>query len=166
MIQEALYATFQSRLKYCIFCSGDKHTELTKSSTTYKGLVDLPDEDSFADPGLFEVPSNLQNVSDVHSGRDASNPTSEENKRQKSIIKRNRKRVVGSFSHKSNRGYIVDSGTSFHLVTENSLSKKQRASIREIDVANPIITANGEVVITHQCQVFVQELGIFVWAYM
>ena len=37
---------------------------------------DMLDEDFFVDPGLFEVPSNLENVSDVNSGRDASHPTS------------------------------------------------------------------------------------------
>ena len=35
-----------------------------------------------------------------------------------------------------------------------------------MDGAIPITTANGEVVVTHQCQVCVQELGIFVWAYI
>ena len=70
------------------------------------------------------------------------------------------------FTHKSNRGYIVDSGASFHLLTESSLTKKERATIREIAVAIPITTANGEVIVTHQCPVFVQELGIFVWAYI
>ena len=44
---------------------------------------DLPDEDFFVDTGSFEVPSNLGNGSDVISGRDASNPTPEENKPKK-----------------------------------------------------------------------------------
>ena len=35
-----------------------------------------------------------------------------------------------------------------------------------MDGAIPITTANGEVVVTHQCQVFVQELAIFVWDYI
>ena len=36
----------------------------------------------------------------------------------------------------------------------------------KIDEAIPITTANRGFVVTHQFQVFVQELGVFLWAYV
>ena len=109
---------------------------------------DLLDEDFFVDTASFEL---LPNISDVAAGRAPKLPTSEKNQPKKSNFKKTLKRVLASFSLKSNRGYIVDSGVSFHLIAENSLTNKKRATIREIDVAIPITTANGEVKVTHQC---------------
>ena len=64
------------------------------------------------------------------------------------------------------RRYIVDSGASFHLVDPRTLTKKENASIEEIDEPIPIETANGEVVVRLRCRVFVIELNIEVWAYL
>ena len=90
-------------------------------------------------------------------------PTSSEQKTKpkKSHLNKTSQRVVASFRHRGHRRHIVDSSASFHLVAEGSLTKNERATDIEIDEAIPTITANGEVEVTHQCQVYVQELGQF-----
>ena len=75
-------------------------------------------------------------------------------------------RAIASFRHRGQRRCIVDSGASFHLVAENSLAAKERATIVDMDEAIPITTTNGEVEVTQQCQVYVQELGFFVRSYI
>jgi hypothetical protein len=62
------------------------------------------------------------------------------------------------------RRYIVDSGASFHLVDPRTLTKKERATIEELDAPIPIETANGEVTVTHRCRVRVVELKLDIWA--
>ena len=64
------------------------------------------------------------------------------------------------------RHYIVDSGASFHLVSEDTLSTKEIATKVELDAAIEVSTANGEVEITHKCRVYVIELDLWVWAHL
>ena len=64
------------------------------------------------------------------------------------------------------RRYIVDSGASFHLVDPRTLSQKEQATVEDIDEPIPIETANGEVILTQRCRVYVIELKIEVWAYL
>ena len=61
------------------------------------------------------------------------------------------------------RQYIVDSGASFHLVSEELLTPKEQAS--KVELAEPVEvqTANGDVVISHKCRVYVD---LWIWAYL
>jgi hypothetical protein len=62
------------------------------------------------------------------------------------------------------RRYIVDSGASFHLVSKDTLSSKEKLSISPLEEEIPIQTANGKVLFSETCQVFIHELGLKVKA--
>ena len=64
------------------------------------------------------------------------------------------------------REYIVDSGASFHLVSEDSLTPKELSSKVELEEPIEVQTANGDVVITHKCRIHVIELDLWVWAHL
>ena len=74
--------------------------------------------------------------------------------------------AASSVSHVRPRRYIVDSGASFHLVDPGTLSAKEAATIEDVPEPVPIETANGEVILTQRCRVYVVELKIEVWAYL
>jgi hypothetical protein len=63
------------------------------------------------------------------------------------------------------RKYILDSGASFHLVDDDTLTPKEKATI-ETCKSITLETANGEVVVNRRCQIYVKELDIEVWAFL
>ena len=63
------------------------------------------------------------------------------------------------------RKYILDSGASFHLVDDETLTKEEKATI-ETCKSITLETANGEVVVNRRCQIYVKELDINVWAFL
>jgi hypothetical protein len=66
----------------------------------------------------------------------------------------------------STREFIVDSGASFHLVSEDSLTPEEEATKVELDHPIEVQTANGDVNITHKCRVYVFELDLWIWAHL
>ena len=62
------------------------------------------------------------------------------------------------------RRYIVDSGASFHMVDSCSLTKKERATVKDLPSPMVIHTANGDIQVTKQAQVYIVELHMHVWA--
>ena len=62
------------------------------------------------------------------------------------------------------RQYIVDSGASFHLVDEGSLTKEERKTRRPMAVPIKLRTANGATTIAEEVAVHVHDLGIVVRA--
>ena len=62
------------------------------------------------------------------------------------------------------RKFLVDSGAGLHVVSLRSLSKREKASIQNLDVPYKVNTANGEIIIDKFATVRVRELGITVKA--
>jgi hypothetical protein len=58
------------------------------------------------------------------------------------------------------RRFLVDSGASFHLVSKESLSQKERKSVSKLPFPIEIQTANGTVFIKECCDIYVHDLGI------
>ena len=85
-------------------------------------------------------------------------------RKQGQILKGNQ--ASPSFSQPRARRYIVDSGASFHFVDPRTLTKKESATIEDIEEPIPIETANGEVIVRQRCRVLVVELDIEVWAFL
>ena len=49
------------------------------------------------------------------------------------------------FNSQKRRLYLVDTGASTHLVDENSLTEKEKATKRKMEYPVPMATANGDV---------------------
>ena len=63
------------------------------------------------------------------------------------------------------RKYILDSGASFHLVDDETLTKEEKATIENCKSIT-LETANGEVVVNRRCKIHVKELDIHVSAFL
>jgi len=63
------------------------------------------------------------------------------------------------------RKYILDSGASFHLVDDETLTKEEKDTI-ETCKSITSETANGEFVVSRRCKIYVKELDIYVWAFL
>ena len=75
------------------------------------------------------------------------------------------KKISQALNLKRQRTFIVDIGASFHMFSRRSLSAAEKNTLKDT-VPLPINTANDIIYVKKEVRVYVQELGIHVWAYI
>ena len=65
----------------------------------------------------------------------------------------------------SQRSFIIDSGATFQLVSEDELTAKEKSRVRESGVPMDMQTANRFVTAKSEVEVFSKDLGVTVTAY-
>ena len=65
----------------------------------------------------------------------------------------------------SQRSFIIDSGATFHLVSEDDLTSKEKSRVRKSGAPMDMQTANGSVTAKSEVEVFGKDLGVTVTAY-
>jgi hypothetical protein len=86
--------------------------------------------------------------------------------KRKSRNRSRNKKHIATLNNPGPRRYIVDSGASFHLVSKETLSEEEQGTISPLEDPIPIQTANGEVVVSETCRIYVHELGIYLRAHL
>ena len=66
--------------------------------------------------------------------------------------------------HLQQRDYLVDSGSSFHVVGDDDLTTDEIKTVKLLKKPMILDTANGETRATHEMKAYVKDLGIFVRA--
>ena len=74
--------------------------------------------------------------------------------------------ATGLATHSKERVYIVDSGSSLHMMGLSYLNHKEKKSIRQSSNILDIQTASGIVVSDTQPKVYIKELGSYLWIYL
>ena len=64
------------------------------------------------------------------------------------------------------REFILDSGSTFHLIQEQDISESERASIKDLDEPIPLQSANGFVVTHQAAKIFMKELSVYLDCYV
>ena len=60
------------------------------------------------------------------------------------------------------REFVVDSGTSMHMLSKSDLSPAELDTLRRYWNPTTVVTAHGEVQSNEEAQVYVHDLGVFV----
>ena len=58
----------------------------------------------------------------------------------------------------------MDSGAAFHIINKSLLTNEELRTVRKLDSAVKLQTANGIITATHQAKVKVMELDLTLWA--
>ena len=69
---------------------------------------------------------------------------------------------VTSIKEPEERGFVVDSGASVHMVSKRDLNSAELETMRTSRSPTTVMTANGEVQTRGEATVFVKELDLFV----
>ena len=76
------------------------------------------------------------------------------------------KRNLFCFDDTDARTYIVDSGSSFHVVSRSEMTERELQTITTLDQPIQIQTANGPLELTENCQIYVKDLKAQLCAYI
>ena len=123
------------------------------------------DEDSF-----FKKGSEVRKVYSFRPLKSSMSKAKKQKLRRKTRKEaKDKDRILITFSDPSAfvgaRKYILDSGASFHLVDNETLTKEEQATIEKC-ASITSETANGEVVVNRRCLIYVKELNLYVWAFL
>jgi hypothetical protein len=121
---------------------------------------------SFGNQGQKQKSSegNRTSPNPIAGGNPNASHKSEINKR-KTAHKREAARIKRKVTASRDiREYLVDSGAAFHIVNKSLLTNEELRTVRKLDSAVKLQTANGIIAATHQAKVKVMELDLTLWA--
>ncbi len=76
------------------------------------------------------------------------------------------KRNLSCFDDADARTYIIDSGSSFHVVSRSDMTERELRTITRLRKPIEILTANGQLELTETCQIYVKDLKVQLRAYI